>query len=245
MKGFGKVNNPLTIIGIFAGIIEVSGISILPHMEASVQDTYVWFLIFFPILLVMLFFVTLWRKREVLYAPSDFRDETTFYRLYENQNVNNPITYSSKPFNLSSQGTADLKRIANESVKYWHPLIGQMNCEEFFVLHSKYYEIGNYTGALICIDIAISKGKSTSQAYSYRSATLRRLGRLTEAINSASYAITQDHGNIDAHFNLAVCYKNLAQEELATKHLDVVLNSPDKDEYIELIEQYYGNYGNS
>ena len=84
MKRFGKINNPLTIIGIFAGIIEVSGVTILPHMNASVQQTYVWFLIIFPILLVILFFVTLWFKHEVLYAPSDFRDETTFYRLYEN-----------------------------------------------------------------------------------------------------------------------------------------------------------------
>ncbi|MCD0495927.1 hypothetical protein LP085_03595 [Achromobacter sp. MY14] len=74
----GLVKNPLTIIAMFAVIAEVSGAVVLPFLSERVQATYVWFLMLFPFLLVVLFFVTLWAKRDALYGPSDFRDEKHF-----------------------------------------------------------------------------------------------------------------------------------------------------------------------
>jgi|GEM_PF-5189379 len=74
----GLVKNPLTIIAMFAVIAEVSGAVVLPFLSERVQATYVWFLMLFPFLLVVLFFVTLWAQRDALYGPSDFRDEKHF-----------------------------------------------------------------------------------------------------------------------------------------------------------------------
>lgn len=74
----GLVKNPLTIIAIFAGIAEVSGTIVLPHISENNQKIFMYFLMGFPTLLVMLFFGTLLFKHRVLYAPGDYQDEKNF-----------------------------------------------------------------------------------------------------------------------------------------------------------------------
>lgn len=73
-----SVKNPLTIIAIFAGIAEVSGTVITPFIDKELQGIYIYFLIRFPTILVILFFITLWFKSNVLYAPSDFSNEENY-----------------------------------------------------------------------------------------------------------------------------------------------------------------------
>lgn len=82
IEKIGSVKNPLTVIAIFAGLAEVSGTVVLPFINDAVQGTFVWFLMGFPLLLVILFFGTLWAKPVVLYAPSDYRDERIFENLF-------------------------------------------------------------------------------------------------------------------------------------------------------------------
>lgn len=80
IERIGTIKNPLTIIGIFAAISEISGTAILPFISSSNQATYMWFLIIFPVLLIVLFFITLNFNHRVLYAPSDFKNEDNFVR---------------------------------------------------------------------------------------------------------------------------------------------------------------------
>jgi hypothetical protein len=82
LEKISHVRNPLTVIAIFAGLAEVSGTVVLPFLEHDTQRTYVWFLMIFPCLLVLLFFITLFLKHYVLYAPSDFRDDKLFADLF-------------------------------------------------------------------------------------------------------------------------------------------------------------------
>ncbi|MDP2500736.1 hypothetical protein BCT47_00305 [Vibrio splendidus] len=77
----GIVKNPLSVIAIFAGIAEISGTMVLPHISPENQETFIWFLMTFPFSLVVLFFITLNWNYKVLYAPSDFKDEEHFVRL--------------------------------------------------------------------------------------------------------------------------------------------------------------------
>ena len=78
MREQSVIRNPLTVIAIFAGIAEVSGTIILPLLSEDRQSTFMWFVMGFPCLLVSMFFFTLWKKHQVLYAPSDFRDDSGF-----------------------------------------------------------------------------------------------------------------------------------------------------------------------
>lgn len=74
----GTIKNPLTIIAIFAAIAEISGTVVLPFINEANQSTYIWFLIVFPILLIILFFLTLNFNHKVLYAPSGYQNEENF-----------------------------------------------------------------------------------------------------------------------------------------------------------------------
>ena len=72
------IRNPLTVVGVFAGVAEVSGVWVLPKLSYELQSTFIWFVMVFPALLVVLFFVTLNFNPRCLYAPSDFRDDAAF-----------------------------------------------------------------------------------------------------------------------------------------------------------------------
>jgi hypothetical protein len=83
IENINGVKNPLTIIAIFAGLAEISGTGILPFITETNQATYIWFLMIFPVVLVVLFFLTLNFNPRVLYSPSDFRDEANYMKIFE------------------------------------------------------------------------------------------------------------------------------------------------------------------
>jgi hypothetical protein len=74
------IKNPLTVVGIFAGLVEICGSLVLPNISALQQGIFVWFLMGFPTLLLVLFFITLNFNHRVLYAPSDYKDEDNFVK---------------------------------------------------------------------------------------------------------------------------------------------------------------------
>ncbi|WP_176506031.1 MULTISPECIES: hypothetical protein [Pseudomonas] len=60
---------PLTIIAIFAGIIEASALATLPFLSDKSQTYYTWFLVGFPFFLTALFFLTLNFNSKSFYKP--------------------------------------------------------------------------------------------------------------------------------------------------------------------------------
>lgn len=76
--------NPLGIIALFVFFIEaISTISIkfLLDNQSPYTKHIVWFIILFPSIIALLFFVTLWWKRESFYSPGDFREDSSFVGL--------------------------------------------------------------------------------------------------------------------------------------------------------------------
>lgn len=78
----GHIRNPLTVISIFAAIAEISGTTTLPFIAPENQATYIWFLMLFPALLVIAFFLTLNFNHKTLYAPSDYQNQNHFLSLF-------------------------------------------------------------------------------------------------------------------------------------------------------------------
>jgi hypothetical protein len=113
LEKFKGVSNPITVIAIFAGITEVGGTIVLPFLSATKQTQYMWFLILFPAALILLFFGTLNFNHRVLYAPSDYREDSSFLaasKIKNNQitsdldNANNGIVFvENKDINGVSQ----------------------------------------------------------------------------------------------------------------------------------------------
>ncbi len=77
-----KISNPLTIIAVFAGVAEALATISLIKLPLPVQSIFVYFVMFFPTLIVMLFFFVLIFNNQVLYAPSDFKDENNYLKIH-------------------------------------------------------------------------------------------------------------------------------------------------------------------
>lgn len=112
LEKFRKVDNPLTIIAIFAGITEVAASVALPLLNQDTQQVFVWFLIIFPFALIAAFFITLNFNTRVLYAPGDYRDDKTFLealRLSEDTPQVSVTSPDDIPPNIQ-----EVKRIADQ-----------------------------------------------------------------------------------------------------------------------------------
>ncbi|ADP99403.1 hypothetical protein ABWH88_12990 [Marinobacter adhaerens] len=72
------VSNPLTIIAIFSALAEIAGTITVGLISPDLQKIFIWFVMLFPLIIVMIFFLTLNFNPKVLYAPSDFKDEENF-----------------------------------------------------------------------------------------------------------------------------------------------------------------------
>lgn len=78
LEKFRKVTNPLTIIAIFAGITEIMCTFALAAVSEKNEIWIIIFLVSFPPVLVVMFFLTLNFNHKVLYAPSDYANEANF-----------------------------------------------------------------------------------------------------------------------------------------------------------------------
>jgi hypothetical protein len=73
-----RINSPLTIIAIFAALAEVNATIAIGLIDESLHYIFIWFVIGFPTILVILFFITLNYNTKVMYSPSDFREDKNF-----------------------------------------------------------------------------------------------------------------------------------------------------------------------
>jgi tetratricopeptide (TPR) repeat protein len=77
--------NPIGIIALFVFFIEaISTVSLkfLLDSNSPFIGYIVAFIIFFPVIIILLFFITLWVRRESLYSPADFKDDASFVKLF-------------------------------------------------------------------------------------------------------------------------------------------------------------------
>lgn len=114
-----STKNPLTIIAIFAGIIEASALASLPFLDEDSQSIYTWFLVGFPPFLTVLFFLTLNFNSKSLYSPSDFANEDDFLKMRDSvknqdkpelQSTNNALIESTTIETLPSQKIVSKKK---------------------------------------------------------------------------------------------------------------------------------------
>lgn len=75
---FQKINNPLTIIAIFAALAEINATIAIGLIDKQLHYIFIWFVIGFPTLLVICFFLTLNYNTKVMYSPSDYKDDKSF-----------------------------------------------------------------------------------------------------------------------------------------------------------------------
>ena len=136
-----KISNPLTIIGMFAVLAELAGTIVLPLLkESDILDKFIWYVMLFPVLLVCLFFYTLWKVPENLYGPTDYSNEDNFIKIMSDkysvddslQNIEDEISNLKEIVQETS--SSDSKDNKSEDEFYQH-LIDKLN-----VINSKLVE---------------------------------------------------------------------------------------------------------
>jgi|GEM_PF-1393813 len=91
VENLKKINNPLTIIALFAVLAEINATIALPFIAPALQPIFIWFLIGFPTLLVILFFITWNFNPKVMYAPTDFKHEENFLTTLRGLTLNKSL----------------------------------------------------------------------------------------------------------------------------------------------------------
>jgi hypothetical protein len=114
------INNPLTIVAIFAALSEIAGTAALAAVDKSLQQTFIWFVMGFPFSLLVLFFATLNFNPMVLYAPSDFQNEENFLKNIQKktQRVSEGIERVTQELvDVKDKLTSSLEKVAGDDAK--------------------------------------------------------------------------------------------------------------------------------
>ncbi len=110
-----KVSNPLTIIAIFAGVAEAFATGALVLLPPEAQSLFVYFVMLFPLVIVVTFFGILVKKPHVLYAPSDYTDEQNFIAANGIEKI--VITQVEKAVEEVSKSSPELSSTTLEALK--------------------------------------------------------------------------------------------------------------------------------
>jgi hypothetical protein len=81
------IKNPLTLIGLFAGLSEVAMSVVLIKLPSELQNTFMWFVIGYTILLTIAFFFILYKKPQVFYGPFDYKDDKSYLETLEREKL--------------------------------------------------------------------------------------------------------------------------------------------------------------
>lgn len=226
--------SPLGIISLFVVLIEAitAGMASFADLNSDSEVTFilVLFIVIFPVIVFIAFFYLVINHHTKLYGPSDFSNPNDFMELVRNSS-NKIIDVNSfgrvnifSPFHSNQPLQKEQQHAIERAVSDIEPILEGFNAYDFEILHSWYNSVGRHDLALLCINIAISKS-STSKNLSYRSASLRKLGRLSEALHSATVAAETDSSNVDAYYNLAVIYTLMKDSSKAKEATEIVLKS--------------------
>ena len=112
-----KVSNPLTIIAIFAGTAEAFATGALISLPLEIQSIFVYFVMLFPLSIVLIFFGILIFKHHVLYAPSDFADQDHFLQINQIKNAVVDATEKAIEEATASGQKIDPKKVAASTIE--------------------------------------------------------------------------------------------------------------------------------
>jgi hypothetical protein len=163
----GQIKNPLTIIAIFAGIAEVSGTLVLPFVSEANQFLFIYFLIAFPSVLILLFFVTLNFNNKVLYAPSDYKDEDNYI--------------SVNRYDFSQQKNVEIKLSKDDSTNQLLERLLQM---EFKMTQLESLLIKNSTERNIAIEDATADNRIETTGYKFLVSNFRNVSKFLTKMSS-------------------------------------------------------------
>ena len=115
-----KVSNPLTIIAIFAGLAEALATIALLGLPQELQGIFLYFVMAFPTLIVVLFFLVLCFNNTVLYAPGDYQVPEHYLninRIDVKQALSSELSKSTKKLKQEDALTSNAMDLTTEGAE--------------------------------------------------------------------------------------------------------------------------------
>jgi tetratricopeptide (TPR) repeat protein len=182
-----------------------------------------------PFVLILIIYRLISAHYAKLYRPQDFRNENDFLEIVK-LSTQSIRRFSSifRPFGGDEKIDFRQRSGIREQVTRIETVLGETSSSDFLALHSWFNSEQRHDLALVCIDVAIAKGENSPRNFSFRSASLRKLNRLPEALSSTEMALTLKPSDSDALYNLARIHMQTGDIEKANQILDRLRQSGEK-----------------
>ena len=92
---FSVIQNPMTIIALFVGLTEIALGLVAVSGRVDQLDILVWFMVLFPTIVAIAFFVVLVRFPHHFYSPGDFRSDESYLSAHQLKDIK-AFTHQSK-----------------------------------------------------------------------------------------------------------------------------------------------------
>jgi len=239
-----EITKPIPLLAFVGTLIEgIIGVIAYASQNSPYFPILALALIIIPFFLVIIIYLLITKHHEKLYAPGDFSNPDHFIELIRNSSKKIEDFGSSDqtniflPFHYHKPLPKEQQEMIRRTIANVEPILEKFNASDFEILHSWYNSIDRHNMALLCINIALAQGATKSKNFSYRSASLRKLGRLMEALHSALMAIELDSSNVDAYYNLSIVYM-LMGNQLKAKDAAKIVYASKSDNYIQKLQIY-------
>lgn len=239
----GYPRNPIGVIALFVFFIEAiatTSLKFLLDAKSPYTAHIVFFILGFPMLLVILFFVTLWVRRESLYSPSDFRKEANFMQLFQSVDARvEKVEIRQKAAQLDPRGDpADVFAVIPD-------LLARNDIETVVSLGRAFLKVKRYSNSLDVFRL-LSRlplvSEVQSQVIAFTAYSLNGLGRYQEAIQELK-DLRQLDPNLAEKFwpSLAAAYSHfkLEQQTEFLAWLDKATKRNGAPDYLDLAIQLY------
>ncbi len=175
--------NPIGVIALFVFLIEViSTITFKILVDANLPHALslymVLFITIFPLIIIFLFFIILWFRREALYSPKDFREDESFFKLFNNRLERVEIRQQASQ--------VDLRGRVDDVFEMIKILIEKKDIEAAMNLGKALLKVRRYEGSFDAFKIIIESPSLSdydlARAFANTAYCLINLGRFGEAI---------------------------------------------------------------
>ncbi|HET6838146.1 MAG TPA: tetratricopeptide repeat protein [Bradyrhizobium sp.] len=222
------IAGPIPLLASLGGFCEgVVGIVAYAAKDTAIFPYVAMGSLLLPVFLASMIYRLITRHHGNLYSPGDFANAEDFIKIVKMtagsvRQIGRTAT--GNIFEPLRDHTIDVQQAIpiNNQVITIEKVLNANAPSDYLILHSWFNAEQRHDLALMCIDLAIAKGANESKNFSFRSATLRKLGRIKEAMSSAALALDLSPNHPDALYNLACIHLQIGGRDKAVEIYEIL-----------------------
>jgi len=235
--------NPLGIIALFVFLVEaISTISLkfLVDSHSPFVGYIIAFMCVFPLVIVLLFFGTLWARRESFYSPSDFRDDASFVRLLSNMER---IEAKQEATQVDPSGDSE------PALPIVQKLLDLNEVQTAVNLGTAFLKVGRHSSSLEILEYIEARIPASHEFHpkilaliAYSLIGQRRYDEALRALLKARREMDRDELGFWPALGLAYSYLKIGNEEDSNRWLSHAKSIPQSPEFANLVSRIYPEF---